>query len=63
MYNTNGIGMKAMDKNPNVELAHPTPRFLYIADAKSGNPAPKLDLIKSFPANTDAAYAGYATPR
>ena len=40
--------MKAIDKNPSVELAHPTPRLLYIADANSGNPAPKLDLMKSF---------------
>ena len=29
----------------------------------SGNPAPKLLLMKSFPARTLAAYSGYASPR
>lgn len=55
--------MNAIDKNPNVELAHATPRFLYIAVANSGNPAPKLLLMKSFPASTLAAYSGYASGR
>lgn len=36
-----------MERNPKVELAHATPRFLYIAVAKRGNPAPKPDRIKS----------------
>jgi hypothetical protein len=53
--NTKGIGIKAIDRNPNVELAQPTPRQLYIAAANNGNPAPKLDLIKLFPAYTEAA--------
>ena len=44
-----------MDKNPKSELAQPTPRLLYIAAANKGKPAPKLDLIKSFPAYTEAA--------
>ncbi|KAF4624831.1 hypothetical protein G7Y89_g13334 [Cudoniella acicularis] len=56
--NTSGIGIKAIDKNPSVEDAHPTPKLLYIADANNGKPAPKLDLIKSLPANTEAAYSG-----
>ena len=30
------------------------PRILYIADAKSGNPAPKESCMKSLPANTEA---------
>jgi hypothetical protein len=47
--------MKAIDKKPNVELAQLTPKLLYIADAKRGKPAPNEDLIKSFPAKTDAA--------
>jgi hypothetical protein len=51
----NGIGMNAIDKNPKVELAQPPPKLLYIADANNGNPAPKLDLMKSFPAKTEAA--------
>lgn len=41
------MGMNAIERNPNVELAHATPRFLYIAVAKRGNPAPKADRIKS----------------
>jgi hypothetical protein len=49
------MGINAIDKNPNNELAQPTPRLLYIAAANKGNPAPKLDLMKSFPANTEAA--------
>ena len=55
--------MNAIDKNPNNELAHPTPKFLYMGVANSGNPAPKLLLMKSFPASTLAAYSGYASGR
>jgi hypothetical protein len=50
MYKTKGIGIKRIDKNPSNELAHPTPSLLYIAAANNGNPAPKLDLMKSLPA-------------
>ena len=63
LYSRNGIGMNAIDRNPNVELAQPTPKFLYMAVANSGNPAPKLLLMKSFPASTLAAYSGYASGR
>ena len=63
LYNTKGIGMNAIERNPNVELAHAIPRLLYIAVAKSGNPAPKLLLMKSLPASTLAAYSGYASGR
>jgi hypothetical protein len=52
---TSGIGMNIIDKNASVELAHPTPRLLYMADANKGNPAPKADRKRSFPASTDAA--------
>lgn len=41
------MGMNAIERNPKVELAHATPRFLYIAVAKRGNPAPKDDRIRS----------------
>ena len=50
--------MKRMDKNPSSDDAHPTPKLLYIAAANNGNPAPKLDRIKSLPAKTEAAYSG-----
>lgn len=30
------MGIKAMEMNAKVELAQPTPRFLYIADANRG---------------------------
>lgn len=52
---TSGIGINTIDKNASVELAHPTPRFLYIADANRGNPAPNTDRKRSLPASTDAA--------
>jgi len=52
------MGMNAIDKNAKVELAHATPRLLYMAPANKGKPAPKLDLMRSFPAKTDAAYSG-----
>jgi len=52
------MGINATDRNAKVELAQGTPRFLYIAPANKGKPAPKLDLIRSFPAKTDAAYSG-----
>jgi hypothetical protein len=58
MYRTKGIGMNAIAKNPRRELAQPTPRFLYIADANNGKPAPKAERMKSLPARTEAAYAG-----
>lgn len=47
LYKRNGMGMNAIERNPKVELAHATPRFLYIAVAKRGNPAPKDDRIRS----------------
>jgi hypothetical protein len=37
-----------------VLLVQFTPRFLYIADVKSGNPAPKELRMKLLPANTEA---------
>jgi len=58
LINTKGIGMKAMEINASVELAQPTPKSMYMAEAKRGNPAPKADLMKSLPASTDAAYSG-----
>lgn len=63
LYSTNGIGMKTHPKNAKRELAQPTPNLVYIAVAKSGNPAPKDDRIKSLPASTLAAYFGYASGR
>ena len=42
-------------RNASVLLAQFTPRILYIADAKSENPAPKELRMKSLPANTEAA--------
>lgn len=63
MYNRNEIGMKAMESNANVELAHATPRSLYIAVATNGNPAPNGNRMKSFPASTEAAYSGHASGR
>lgn len=55
--------MNTMDNPPNSELAPPTPNFVYMAFANSGKPAPKLDRKKSFPAKTEAASSGYASPR
>lgn len=75
------MGMKAIEMKASVLLAQPTPRSMYIAEAKRGkpvfdnlrqhsfeirevsdcpknSPAPKADLIKSFPASTEAAYSG-----
>jgi hypothetical protein len=57
------MGMKTIDRNPKMELAQPIPSFLYIAEANEGKPAPNADLIRSFPAKTDAAYSGYASGR
>lgn len=37
LYSKNGIGMKAIEMKANVLLAHPTPSFEYMAEAKSGN--------------------------
>lgn len=50
--------MKAIEMKASVELAQLTPSFVYIALAKSGNPAPKAERMKSFPARTEAAYSG-----
>lgn len=36
LNNTKGIGMKAMDRNASVDEAHATPRYSYMAVAKSG---------------------------
>jgi hypothetical protein len=47
--------MNTINRNPKVELAQPTPKLLYAANANNGNPAPKLDLMKSFLAKTEAA--------
>ena len=63
MYSTNGIGMKRMDKKPSSDEAQSIPSFLYMAVANNGKPAPKLERMKSLPAKTEAAYAGYASPR
>lgn len=57
------MGIKTIDKNASVELAQLTPRLLYIALANKGNPAPKADRNRSFPAKTEAAYIGYASGR
>ena len=58
LIKTNGIGMKAIEMKASVELAQLTPKSVYIALAKSGNPAPKAERMKSFPARTEAAYSG-----
>ena len=42
-------------RNASALLAQFTPRILYIADAKSENPAPKELHMRSLPANTEAA--------
>ncbi len=55
--------MNAILKNPSKLLAQPIPNLWYIAFAKSGNAAPNELRIRSFPANTDAMYLGYASPR
>ena len=55
--------MNATLSNANKVLAHPTPRFLYMAVAKSGNPAPNELRMKSLPASTLAARVGYASGR
>lgn len=39
--------MNAIERKPKSELAHATPRLLYIAVAKRGKAAPKDDRIKS----------------
>lgn len=38
--------MNARHKKPRSEVAHGTPRLWYIAEAKSGKPAPAMDRIK-----------------
>lgn len=48
--NTKGMGINITERKPSKLLAQPTPRLLYIAEAKRGKPAPKLDRIKSLPA-------------
>lgn len=53
--------MNAIERNASVELAWVTPRFLYIAVATSGDPAPKELLMKALPASTLAADSGYAS--
>lgn len=79
LKSTKGIGMKAIEMKASVDEAQATPRFLYIAEANNGcnpvsrlshqerhvltKPAPNIDLKKSFPANTLAAYSGYASDR
>lgn len=35
-----------MQRNPNNEVAQATPNLWYMAGAKSGKPAPAIDLIK-----------------
>ena len=57
------MGIKAIPRNANVLLAHPTPKLLYIALANRGKPAPKALLMRSLPANTLAVYSGYAPLR
>lgn len=50
--------MNTIDRNASVELAQLVPRFVYIAFANSGNPAPNAERNRSFPARTEAAYVG-----
>lgn len=57
------MGTNATPKKANVLLAQSTPKFLYIADAKTGKPAPKALRNRSLPAKTLAVYAGYASAR
>jgi hypothetical protein len=54
----NGIGIKALDKNPNKLLVHGIHNLAYIAFANGENAAPNSDRAKSFPANTGARYLG-----
>ena len=53
----NGIGIKALDKNPNKLLVHGI-YLAYMAFANSENAAPNSDRAKSFSANTGARYLG-----
>ena len=58
LCSANGIGINTIPKNASKVLAHPTPKFLYMAVAKAGKPAPKELRMKSLPASTEAAYSG-----
>lgn len=50
LYRMKGIGMNRMARHPSRVDAHSVPRFLYIAPAKSGKPAPNADRMRSLPA-------------
>jgi hypothetical protein len=63
LYKKKGMRMNAIAGNLKREPAQPTLSLLYIAVAKSRKPAPNDDLMKSFPANADAATFGYASGR
>jgi len=52
--------MKAMAQNPMIEFPHAIPRSLNIGSTAIGIPAPNNALTKSFEANAEAAYLGYA---
>ena len=55
--------MNAMLMNAKVLLAQPTPKFLYMAPANKGKPAPKQLRNKSLPAMTLGMCLGYASGR
>ena len=57
------MGMNAMLMNAKVLLAQPTPKFLYMAPANKGKPAPKQLRNKSLPAMTLGMCLGYASGR
>ena len=63
LYSRIGMGTNAQARSASRVLAQPTPRLRYVAPAKSGNPAPNMERMKSFPASTLAAYVGYASAR
>jgi len=55
LYSRMGMGTNAQARSASRVLAQPTPRLRYVAPAKSGNAAPKMERIKSLPARTLAA--------
>lgn len=59
-HSTHGIGMKAIAQNPIIEFPQAMPRSLNIGSTAIGIPAPNNALTKSFDANAEAAYFGYA---
>lgn len=55
--------MNKIAKNPSKLLPQLMPNVLNIWVANSGKQAPKHDRMKSFPAEIDAKFVGYASPR